>query len=101
MPRNGIRIRKMTHSAFTPPDMEWSRNRSVKITISSQNQITNRKNSSIHNRTLPLPNELLVEARNVTSVSLVRNSRLVNISEVGPGIDLFLSISQPISGGTR
>ena len=56
IPRNGSRIRNTTHRALTPPPVSESRNRSPKIAISSQNQMMNRKNSSMKSRMSPLPN---------------------------------------------
>src|SRR6478609_375420 len=58
----------MIQTAFMPPDVSWSRKRSLKMVSSSQNQITNRKNSSIQRNTSPLPND---EASGITTDLLV------------------------------
>src|SRR5680860_426245 len=65
----------MIQTAFLPPDVSWSRNRSLNIVSRSQNEITKRKNSSNQRNTSPLPNDVAVGSLQISLVEAVRRMR--------------------------
>ena len=71
----GTKITKMTHRVFMPPDSSWSRNRSPKIVMRIQNQITNMKNSNMNSRMSPSPNASRFMSASLFPERIVRKAR--------------------------
>src|SRR5262245_19724725 len=62
----------ITQRAFDHPLRSWLRNRSLNTTISSQIQMTNRKNQSIDRKTWPVPKS---DARGISSPRTIDEAR--------------------------